>query len=212
MRFRMLLYLLDIYLQDIRSDNVTRSKKTRYAILGILSQESLSGYEIKKLIEERLSFYWNESYGQIYPTLKELQKEGFLESNKVSQQGRPDKNVYRLTESGLAILRDWLEEPIDSEWLRLELLLKLSFGNQTSMCTNRKRIERFRESVEQRRRLMELFELNLKEVIDDHPDHPYQLVTVIFGKKTYQAWLDWCEEALALLEDSEARLEAKDNG
>jgi len=197
-----IIYLIDIYLLDIRGEEMARSNKTKYPILGILSQEDLSGYEVKKRIEERLSFYWNESFGQIYPTLKELRREGLLGSERVAQEGKPDKTVYKITEKGMAILREWLEEPVETERLRSELLLKLSFGNHTSTGTIKRHVDDFRESLKEKMKLMEIFERNLREVLEDHPDHPYQLVTVLFGKKTYQAWIDWCEEALALLGNS----------
>ena len=42
-------------------------RKTRYVILGLLLEGSLSGYDIKKIIDTRFSFFWSESYGQLYP-------------------------------------------------------------------------------------------------------------------------------------------------
>lgn len=54
-------------------------KKTRFVILGLLNEEPLSGYDIKKIIDIRMSFFWQESYGQIYPELAKLRKEGLIE-------------------------------------------------------------------------------------------------------------------------------------
>lgn len=54
-------------------------KKTRYVILGLLNEEPLSGYDIKKIIDIRMSFFWQESYGQIYPELSKLREEGLIE-------------------------------------------------------------------------------------------------------------------------------------
>ncbi len=54
-------------------------KKTRFVILGLLNEEPLSGYDIKKIIDIRMSFFWQESYGQIYPELAKLREEGLVE-------------------------------------------------------------------------------------------------------------------------------------
>ena len=47
-------------------------KKTRYVLLGLLQEEELSGYEMKKIIDIRMSFFWQESFGQIYPELSKM--------------------------------------------------------------------------------------------------------------------------------------------
>ena len=51
-------------------------RKTRFAILGLLSWKPMSGYDIKKLIEMGLQYFWQESYEQLYPTLEALVAEG----------------------------------------------------------------------------------------------------------------------------------------
>ena len=45
--------------------------RTAYVVLGILAiHDNQSGYEIRKTIEQSVGFFWGESYGQLYPTLK----------------------------------------------------------------------------------------------------------------------------------------------
>jgi PadR family transcriptional regulator AphA len=46
---------------------------TPFAILGLLSIEPMSGYDIRRNLDESLSYFWSESYGQIYPSLKKLE-------------------------------------------------------------------------------------------------------------------------------------------
>lgn len=47
-------------------------KKLDCVILGLLSHEDLTGYEIKKRMDTTLKYFWGASYGSIYPTLSEL--------------------------------------------------------------------------------------------------------------------------------------------
>jgi DNA-binding PadR family transcriptional regulator len=44
-----------------------KKSKTKYPILGLLAEQPMSGYDIKKLVDVRFSFFWNESYGQSIP-------------------------------------------------------------------------------------------------------------------------------------------------
>ena len=55
-----------------------RASTSRFAILGVLSLGAMSGYDVKKLIERSIAHFWNESYGQIYPSLNRLAAEGKL--------------------------------------------------------------------------------------------------------------------------------------
>jgi len=53
---------------------VTRTSP--FAVLGMLSLGALSGYEIRRELAESIGTFWSESYGQIYPALRELSKKG----------------------------------------------------------------------------------------------------------------------------------------
>ena len=46
-------------------------KKSDCVILGLLSHEDLTGYEIKKRMDTALKYFWGASYGSIYPALME---------------------------------------------------------------------------------------------------------------------------------------------
>jgi PadR family transcriptional regulator AphA len=91
---------------------MSKENKSKYALLGILSISPGSGYDIKKLMEQSTSNFWNESYGQIYPILKQLVEQRLATSHTEKQEGKPERYVYTLTAKGLEELRHWLTEPI----------------------------------------------------------------------------------------------------
>ena len=102
--------------------------KSRYALLGVLSMKSCSGYDIKKFCDKTSSHFWNENFGHIYPVLSELQKDGLI-----SQEGQDSgarRKVYGITDKGRKEFHEWLLQPIECQPARSELLLKLSFGLQ----------------------------------------------------------------------------------
>jgi len=160
----------------------------------------MSGYDIKKAVEVSIANFWTESYGQIYPVLKRLTEQGLVEKSDTEPNGKRPRHVYSITEQGRRSLQDWLRIPAEEPPLRLELLLKLFFGSQVDRETNRRQIEAFRQ-----RTLEELERYHsIRAVLDiqqaGHPDLPYWLMTLSFGERDHQAHLEWCDEALQLLE------------
>jgi DNA-binding PadR family transcriptional regulator len=55
---------------------VKQPNQTELAILGGLSIEPMTGYALRENIRNVLGHFWSESYGQIYPTLTELERNG----------------------------------------------------------------------------------------------------------------------------------------
>jgi DNA-binding PadR family transcriptional regulator len=100
-----------------------------YALLGLLRVKPLSGYEMKAWIDKSIRFFWAASYGQIYPELRRLEAAGLVERES-APQGQRQRNVYRLTPDGDAVLHEWLvADDVGYEYRDLGLLkLFLSDG------------------------------------------------------------------------------------
>jgi DNA-binding PadR family transcriptional regulator len=67
----------------------------RAAILAVLSERPMHGYEIMQQLEERSGGFWRPSPGSVYPTLQLLEDQALLRGEEV--EGR---RVYSLTEQG----------------------------------------------------------------------------------------------------------------
>ena len=57
---------------------MAKDRKIDMVILGLLSHEDLTGYDIKKRIDSHISFFWKGSFGSIYPALSGLQEQGMI--------------------------------------------------------------------------------------------------------------------------------------
>jgi DNA-binding PadR family transcriptional regulator len=79
------------------------------AILGLLKERAMHGYQLKKRLADTLGSFWQVSYGSLYPALKRLQREGAVEMIFPREQVGRRKNVYRITEQGEALFADLLE-------------------------------------------------------------------------------------------------------
>ena len=76
------------------------------AILGLLFHDSLYGYEIEKIIEERNMRYWTEiGFSSIYYVLKRLEEEDYVKSKNKMTKGR-NRIIYSITRSGKRALND----------------------------------------------------------------------------------------------------------
>jgi len=80
------------------------------AILGLLKERSMHGYQLSKRLTDTLGGFWRVSYGSLYPSLKRLEKQGAVEQVFDQQEVGRRKNVYRITDEGETLFRQLLEE------------------------------------------------------------------------------------------------------
>jgi DNA-binding PadR family transcriptional regulator len=173
---------------------------TPNALLGLLSMNPMSGYDMRSVISQSIGHFWSESYGQIYPSLKRLAAEGFVEKKTQRQKGRPDRNVYSLTGKGRDRLREWLALPVAEEVHRSELLLKLFFGAQVLPEISRKHVTEFMEAQMTALKVYTAIAKKLRKEVAGNPQLPYWLMTVNFGRHRSAALVKWSRETLKELE------------
>lgn len=161
----------------------------------------MSGYDLKKAIEQSVGNFWNESYGQIYPMLKHLATEGLATASVKRREGKPERYVYALTKKGRKALQHWLKAPAGREVGRVEILLKLFFGRQVAVADNIRHVQRFQALQRQLLQKYDAIEERLRTEQARHPDLPYWLLTVSYGRHLCQARLHWCDETLSRLSD-----------
>jgi len=175
-------------------------KKIDCVILGLLSHEDLTGYEIKKRMDTSLKYFWGASYGSIYPALSDLVKRGLAVKRDGSENNR-SKIIYSITDEGRSYLKDWLKLPVERDELRYETLLKLFFGNEAGTLQAITHIDAFEEKIENKLKYLIGVADVLRKITSQDDTHKYYLLTVEFGIKTYSAYLEWCREAKNMLNE-----------
>ncbi|MBD5456903.1 MAG: PadR family transcriptional regulator [Lachnospiraceae bacterium] len=179
---------------------MANEKKIDCVILGLLSHEELTGYEIKKRMDTALKYFWSASYGSIYPALNDLVNRG-LAIKKEDTESKRNKQIYTITKEGRDYLKKWLSLPIEKDELRYETLLKLFFGNEQSVEQALFHIEAFEKKIEKELPYLLNAEETLNKNLNNDIAHKYYLLTVEFGIKTYRTYLEWCKEAKDFLSD-----------
>jgi len=101
-----------------------------YAIMGLLREEALSGYQIRQIFENSEMGNYSSSPGSIYPAIRRLEGLGLLESVTQKEREGKAKKRFRLTGKGRSALLGWLGEKVNPEDISKrmdELLLKFAF-------------------------------------------------------------------------------------
>lgn len=181
-------------------------------ILGFLSREDLSGYDIKLRVDDSTRFFWAASYGQIYPELKKLEEEGLIQGTDSPHGGRA-RRVYGITESGRTALASWIMDTGSTVELRHEGLLKVFFADAVdsdadriavleSMAAIHRRQVRELEAVADRKKRGDLA-CDPETIAEDHPGMPAFVLK--FGLDFHRWVVEWCEREI----DSALKAEAK---
>ncbi|WP_224365348.1 PadR family transcriptional regulator [Hyalangium versicolor] len=177
-----------------------RQNRTRPAVLGALARGPASGYEIRRRIESSFGHFWQESLGQLYPTLSALSGEGLIRVADEGGHGDRKRVRYAITKAGREALALWLKEAPAPHVERNELLLKVFFANEGKLADALAHLESsLRDAQAQRDILLTL----AKEIFPTgEPRETEALLgwlTLDYGLVGLRAHIDWCEGALRRL-------------
>lgn len=108
----------------------------KHGILGLLNYGNITGYDIMRVFKDSLSFFWTAQTSQIYRELQTLKKNGWVTDENVFQEGKPNKKVFSITESGKKELNRWLLDDNTGFETKSPLLMKTFFRGERSIDEN----------------------------------------------------------------------------
>lgn len=143
----------------------------------------MSGYDIKKIVDIGLSHFWNENYGQIYPTLDSLVNEGLAQKSVGGGGGKRKRHVYSITGRGVKELQQWLALPADPPIVRNELQLKFFLSSKLPTKTTLRIIEVYRSQQQEVLQGYRESEVVLRKAIESG-EYPQEVKEILAGKET----------------------------
>jgi PadR family transcriptional regulator AphA len=175
-----------------------------YILLGLL-REPASGFDLKKVFDDRIGYFWSAELSQIYPTLGRLEKRGWLRSRDAAAKRGRGRRVWEVTPSGRRALTHWLagEPAIGDERFaylaQVYLMDELNDLGKTLRFFLRLR-DHFAQKLESLRRL----ERSWKEADSRYPDALplpdfHVQLTLRKGLSALNAHVEWCDECIARL-------------
>jgi len=133
-----------------------RSDVLEMAVLGLLQDSPLHGYELRKRLNTALGSLRAFSYGSLYPCLKQLLTDGLIAEDTgdaATVTGGPGKRsriVYKLTAEGKEHLQDLLAESGPSAWEDEGFGVHFAFFGRTDAATRLRILEGRRSRLEER--------------------------------------------------------------
>ncbi len=137
------------------------------AVLGLLKEKPMHGYELKQRLVDQLGQFGRFSYGSLYPTLTRLSKGGAVEMEHPKGETPRRKNVYRITQAGEEIFERLLEESgpaVTQE--RDAFMLRLAFFRYMKPETRQRLIEGRRGYLQGYLQKMRAFPKKVRDKVD----------------------------------------------
>lgn len=175
----------------------------KHGILGLLNYQEMTGYTIMAVFRDSLNYFWNAKTSQIYRELQGLEQKNWVCKTVVLQSGKPDKNVYSITEAGRTELLQWLASEDLGLRIKTPVLMKVFFLGERSPAENIRYFESVKKSCE-------LFLKSLDSVpqyidsygriIEQKEKALYWQMTVDYGRRSMQMQIDWAQDCIRQLE------------
>ena len=161
------------------------------AILGLLKERSMHGYQLSKQLTDTLGGFWRVSYGSLYPSLRRLEKETAVERVFSDDEVGRRKNVYRITPKGeqmfQELLQDGHESPEDNKFR-----LRMAFFKYLGPDMRIKLLERRRAYLQERLATIETSLAKQKRERND----AYTLSMMTHGQDATESDIAWLDDLI----------------
>ena len=175
-----------------------------HGILGLLTYQDGTGYDLAKMFEGSLNYFWHAQNSQIYRELSQMKKQGWVTSRSIIQDGRPNKKMYSITDAGRKELDTWLADARpEFENPHQSILMRVFFGANAPEAT----LTLLKECRDQCKRAIETNRPNASRNADAYAaiaengdqKRKYWLMAMNYGtaqKKTMMEWAERCIEQI----------------
>jgi PadR family transcriptional regulator, regulatory protein AphA len=191
--------------------------KFEHVILGLLSWRPFSGYELGKYLEREGRFLRSKVHlSQIYRLLARMVDSGWVAYEVQENDGRPDSKIYRLTEHGEQVLREWVASPYEppSKFSDPEFHVRFRYGGpldrdvlvrlvRTELDARKAQVSRYRD------RDRSLGPMQPIDGVDETLARRLGDLAHEHGAAAMDLWIEWLERVLAELESEETTVRRK---
>ncbi|MFQ6101705.1 MAG: PadR family transcriptional regulator [Anaerolineae bacterium] len=175
----------------------------RHFILGLLTRQPMSGYDIKCFLKSLSWLIDSPSFGSLYPALHALLEDGLATVEVVPRPDKPSRKIYSITETGRQVLREWVEQPVASGASLKTFLMRLILASNLSHAG-------LLTHLQQRRAQVAAHQLALEQAakaIDERTDLGERLA-LDYGLAVATVELAWLDRTLTQLSQLTSSVEA----
>ena len=162
-----------------------------FAILGLLHETPLHGYELRKRLNTMLGTFRVISFGSLYPALKALGSAGAIEETVEDATSRRPRITYRLTRNGEQRFQRLLADAGPEAWDDEGFGVRFAFFGRTDSEVRASILEGRRMRLAERRALMRDSLARAAERVDD-----YTLELQRHGLEGVELELRWLDDLI----------------
>jgi len=166
-----------------------------FAVLGVLHQAPMHGYELRKRLTGLLGAFRAFSFGSLYPTLRRLQRAGLIveeDDHTDRSWSRRGRRVYKLTAEGKERFAELLGEAGPQTWEDDGFGVHLAFFSRTPVEVRLRILEGRRRRVEERREGLRSALARAGDQIDRYTRELHRM-----GLDTSEREVRWLNELIA---------------
>ena len=190
----------------IEDNSLVRRKRLMslpHALIGLLLDRPMTGYDLKLLFDKELNSFWPAQMSQIYRELGTLEAKELLDSKVEVQETRPDRKVYSVTSAGKQVFAEWLNRFPASllSPTRDEFALRVFFGSRLSRDEMQFQLRRFIREKQSEIATFSMLERNVETGSRKNPEQAmYRRMTLRRSNIVAEALVLWAEDCLEELE------------
>lgn len=175
-----------------------RSGVLELAILGLLQDGPMHGYELRKRLNAMLGTFRAISYGSLYPALKAMLAQGLIVEDGPADAGAPALSgkrariVYKLTPDGKEQFQQLLDESGPEAWEDERFDVHFAFFGRTASDARLRILQGRRSRMEERRASLRAALGRTRERLDD-----YTLALQQHGLEGVEREVRWLNELIA---------------
>jgi DNA-binding PadR family transcriptional regulator len=174
-----------------------RGGAVELAVLGLLHESPMHGYELRKRVSALLGWGRVLSYGSLYPALKQMRRAGWLTEDATSSAGRRGKIVYKLTAEGKERFQELMSQGGPSSWEDDSFGVHFAFFARTDAETRMRILEGRRTRMEERLERLRTSFARSRERVD-----AYTLELQRHGLESVEREVSWLKD---LIDDERSR-------
>ena len=173
---------------------MAKTVSIRYLVLGLITRQPMSGYDIKRFLNSLSWLVGTPSFGSLYPTLHTLREKNLVTVEVIPRQDKPPRKIYTITDAGKQVLREWMDQPITAEASLRDFVMRLILSNNFSHTGLIAHLQQRRSQVVTSQATLRQIVESLDETIDWG-----QRLTFGYGLALATAELTWLDSTLELL-------------
>ena len=183
----------------------------RHGLLGLLNYEPMTGYELNKEFNGSLGHFWQAKASQVYRELDAMEQNGWLSSQRVIQDEKPNKRVYSITEAGKAEFMDWLTnfDPFKpASGKGNAFLIRIFFGGELRPESTLELLHNAKEYIFKSAEQLQAVATEVNAMVEEDEEAyaknaKYWKLTLLFGEIMHKANIEWVEQSINILEEGE---------